>query len=348
MALRQQPAPGPRAGPAARRRPAGVRRSTVPLVSDASDGGGPAPTSAPSEASALVEEARGLLDEGRNAAAAEAAGRAAALFAGAGDERAAARCQRLVADGLAAADHHEEALAVLKRARRTFVRLDPGGPDAAGCEAAAATSLRALGHSDEARRALHRAEHGFRGAAMPVRAAMCELDRAVLHHDEGDIDDAVALLERARATFLDERRPDLAAVGDFDLGVALLDGGHADDAIERFLSARDIFASLDEQADEASCDLNLGVALHAVGRSDEARLALRRARTAFRDLGRDRDAEQAEHDLDVIDGLVDPDTAELSVLRDLGEVPPELVGLAAQLDPPTDPGLPAVADRETD
>ncbi len=303
------------------------------------DAGRPA---ADDDASALVVVARAHLDAGRHRAAAEAAGRAAALFGDEGDDRAAARAQRLAADGLALADRHDDALALLKRARRTFVRLDPTGPDAAGCEAAAARSLRALGHGEEARRALHRAERAYEASGMPVRVAMCELDRAVLHHDEGDVDAAVALLETARSTFLDHRRPDLAAVGDFDLGVALLDGGHADDAIERFLGARAIFASLERRADEASCDLNLGVALHAVGRSDEARRALRRARAAFRDLGRDRDAEQAEHDLDVIDGLVDPDTAELSVLRDLGEVPPELVGMAAQLDPPTDPGVPAV------
>lgn len=286
----------------------------------------------------LLDEARRLRADGESLPAAETAGRAAAVYREGGDELQAARAQRLAADALADADHHEDALALLKRARRVFVRADAAGPDAAGAEAAAARSLRALGHTEESRRALHRAERGYSVSGMPVRAAMCVLDRAVLHHDEGDVADAIELLDGARQTFLDHRRPDLAAVGDFDLGVALLDGGRADDAIERFLGARGIFTSLGRKGDEASCDLNLGVALHAVGRSDEARLALRRARAAFRDLGRDRDAEQAEHDLDVLDGLVDPDTAELSVLRDLGEVPPELVTLAAQLDPPTDPG----------
>jgi tetratricopeptide (TPR) repeat protein len=291
----------------------------------------------------LIDEARHQRADGRPLEAAETAGRAAAVLRGEGDELAAARAQRLAADSLADADHHEDALGLLKRARRAFVRADPSGPDAAGAEAAAARSLRALGHVEESRRALHRAERGYRASGMPVRAAMCVLDRAVLHHDEGDVADAIALLDGARTTFLDHRRPDLAAVGDFDLGVALLDGGRADDAIERFLGARGIFTSLGRRGDEASCDLNLGVSLHAVGRSDEARHALRRARSVFRDLGRDRDAEQAEHDLDVLDGLVDPDTAELSVLRDLGEVPPELIGVAAQLDPPTDPsGVPAV------
>lgn len=295
----------------------------------------------------LVDEARLLRADGRPAEAAEAAGRAAAVFREDGDELAAARAQRLAADCLADGDRHEDALSLLKRARRVFVRDDPSGPDAAGAEAAAARSLRALGHHEESRRALHRAERGYSASGMPVRAAMCMLDRAVLHHDDGDVADAIELLDQARTTFLDHRRPDLAAVGDFDLGVALLDGGRADDAIERFLGARSIFTTLGRTGDEASCDLNLGVALHAVGRSDEARLALRRARAAFRDLGRDRDAEQAEHDLDVLDGLVDPDTAELSVLRDLGEVPPELVSMAARLDPPTDPsGVPAVPAEE--
>jgi tetratricopeptide (TPR) repeat protein len=291
----------------------------------------------------LIDAARRLRADGRPLEAAETAGRATALLREQGDELGAARTQRLAADSLADADHHEDALALLKRARRVFVHHEPSGPDAAGAEAAAARSLRALGHTEESRRALHRAERGYAASGMPVRAAMCVLDRAVLHHDEGDVADAIALLDTARQTFLDHRRPDLAAVGDFDLGVALLDGDRADDAIERFLGARGIFTSLGRTGDEASCDLNLGVALHAVGRSDEARLALRRARAAFRDLGRDRDAEQAEHDLDVLDGLVDPDTAELSVLRDLGEVPPELVTMAAKLDPPTDPsGVPAV------
>ncbi|HEX7133169.1 MAG TPA: tetratricopeptide repeat protein [Iamia sp.] len=291
----------------------------------------------------LIDAARQLRADGHPVEAAEAAGRATAVLRDQGDELGAARAQRLAADALADADHHEDALALLKRARRVFVGDDPSGPDAAGAEAAAARSLRALGHTEESRRALHRAERGYAASGMPVRAAMCVLDRAVLHHDDGDVADSIELLDAARTTFLDHRRPDLAAVGDFDLGVALLDGDRADDAIERFLGARGIFTSLGRRGDEASCDLNLGVALHAVGRSDEARLALRRARTVFRDLGRDRDAEQAEHDLDVLDGLVDPDTAELSVLRDLGEVPPELVTMAAQLDPPTDPsGVPAV------
>lgn len=279
---------------------------------------------------------------GRHAAAAGLAGRAAALLHE--DQRpvAAARAQRLAADCLAEGDRHGEALALLKRARRAFVVDDPSGADAAGAEAAAARSLRALGRVDEARRALHRAEQGFTAAGMPVRTAICVLDRAVLHHDEGEAADAVDLLDQARAVFLDHRRPDLAAVSDFDLGVALLDDGRAEDAVERFMGARSIFGSLERRADEAACDLNLGVALHAVGRTDEAGRALRRARAAFRDLGRDRDAEQAEHDLDVLDGLVDPDTAELSVLRDLGEVPPDLVTMAARLDPPTDPDLPAI------
>mgnify|MGYP006991307481 CR=1 FL=1 len=48
----------------------------------------------------------------------------------------------------------------------------------------------------------------------------------------------------------------------------------------------------------------------------------------------------------MLDGLVDPDTAELSVLRDLGEVPPELVEMAARLDPPTDPVAPVVDDAD--
>lgn len=304
----------------------------------------------------LVVDPRDLLDQARRSradgdvqGAAEAAAEAATLLLDAGDEAGAARAQRLAADCLADAEQHREALTLLKKARRVFVAIDPNGPDAAGAEGAAARSLRALGHTEEARRALHRAEAGYTASDMPVRAAICMLDRAVLHHDEGDIQASVDLLDEARTTFIARRRPDLAAVGDFDLGVALLDGGRADDAIERFLGARGIFTSLNRTGDEASCDLNLGVALHAVGRTDEARRALRRARTAFRELGRDRDAEQAEHDLDVLDGLVDPDTAELSVLRDLGQVPPELVPLAAQLDPPTDPGgVPVVGDDTAD
>lgn len=292
----------------------------------------------------LVDEARRARADGHARQAAEGAAEAAALLLERGDEMAAARADRLAADALADAESHAEALAVLKRARRVFVRSDPTGPDAAGTEAAAARSLRALGHTEEARRALHRAEAGYAASDLPVRAAMCVLDRAVLHHDEGDSEAAIDLLEQARATFIAHRRPDLAAVGDFDLGVALLDGGRAEDAVERFLGARGIFTSLNRKGDEASCDLNLGVALHAVGRTDEARLALGRARAAFRQLGRTRDAEQAEHDLDVLDGLVDPDTAELSVLRDLGQVPPELVTMASRLDPPTDPGgVPTVA-----
>lgn len=291
---------------------------------------------------ALVVLALALRAEGRELDAAEAAGRATAAFhaVDGGSEAAglaAARAQRLAADCLADADRHEDALGLLKRARRAFVGTAPEGPDTAGVEVAAARSLRAIGRSVEAGRALHRAEAAFAGAGMPVRAAVCAVDRAVLLHDEGDITEAVGLLVEARATFLAHRRPDLAAACDFDLGVALLDNGQADDAIERFVGARGIFASLGRTADEAACDLNMGVALAAVNRADEARQALRRARTAFRDLGRDRDAEQAEHDLDVLDGLVDPDTAELSVLRDLGEVPPDVDALAARLDEPPAP-----------
>ena len=282
-------------------------------------------------AAALVQQAVALRDAGRALDGAEVAGRAVALFHRSEQALPAARAQRLAADCLADADHHTDALGLLKRARRAFVAADPLGPDAAGAEAAAARSLRALGHVEESRRALHRAEAAFTEAGMPVRAAVCLLDRAVLLHDDGDVADAIELLAEAKATFLAHRRADLAAVGDFDLGVALLDGGRAEDAIERFLGARGIFASLGRRADEAACDLNMGVALHAVGRTDEARQALRRARNAFRDLGRDRDVEQAEHDLDVLDGLVDPDTAELSVLRTLGEVPPEVTGLTDQL-----------------
>ena len=300
-----------------------------------------------SRARALAALAAAQRGAGHPLEGAQAAGRAAAVFRRLGLDLAAARVQRLAADCLADADRHDDALGLLKRARRTFVaaaRDDARSPDVAGAEAAAARSLRALGLIEESRRALHRAERGYLEAEMPVRAATCVLDRAVLHHDEGDVAAAVALLGEARSTFLAHRRPDLAAVCDFDLGVALLDDGRADDAIERFVVARQIFASLRRRADEAACELDMGVALHAVGRSGEARQALRRARDAFRDLGRDRDAEQAEHDLDVLDGLVDPDTAELTVLRDLGEVPEELAVLAARLDPATDPqGLPFVA-----
>lgn len=273
---------------------------------------------------ALTALARHERAEGRALEAAELAGRSAAAHHRAGQALATARAQRLAADCLADADRHEDALALLKRARRAFVADDPTGPDVAGVEAAAARSLRALGLLEESRAALHRAERTYLSASMPVRAAVCRLDRAVLLHDEGDAADAAELLTEARATFLAHRRPDLAAVSDFDLGVALLDDGRAEDAIERFVQARGIFASLDRRADQAACDLNMGVALHAVGRSEEARHALRRARATFRDLGRDRDAEQAEHDLDVLDGLVEPDTAELSVLRDLGEIPADV------------------------
>lgn len=282
---------------------------------------------------ALVALALACREEGRALDGAEEAGRAVAAFREADRPVAAARAQRLAADCLADADHHEDALGLLRRARRIFVATDPQGPDTAGCEAAAARSLRAIGRTVEAGGALHRAEEIYAAAGMPVRAAICAADRAVLLHDEGEVTEAVTLLAEARATFLAHRRPDLAAVGDFDLGVALLDNGQADDAIERLLGARRIFASLARRADEAACDLNMGVALHAVGRTDEARNALRRARATFRDLGRDRDAEQAEHDLDVLDGLVDPDTAELSVLRDLGEVPAEVDALTARAEP---------------
>ncbi len=223
--------------------------------------------------SALARHERG---RGRAMEAAELAGRAAAAHHRAGAVLATARAQRLAADCLADADRHEDALGLLKRARRAFVDDDPKGADVAGVEAAAARSLRALGLLEESRAALHRAERTFLAASMPVRAAVCRLDRAVLLHDEGDPADAAELLIEARATFLAHRRPDLAAVSDFDLGVALLDDGRADDAIERFVQARGIFASLDRRADEAACDLNMGVALHAVGRSDEARHALRR------------------------------------------------------------------------
>lgn len=302
---------------------------------------------------ALLARALERRAAGHGAEGAELAGRAVAALHRADRSVAAARAQRLAADCLADVDHHEDALALLKRARRAFVADDPQGPDSAGCEVAAARSLRAIGRTVEAARALHRAEQAYRAAGMPVRAAVCALDRAVLLHDEGEAAEAVELLARARATFLDHRRPDLAAVSDFDLGVALLDNGQADDAIERLQSARGIFASLDRQADEAACDLNMGVALHAVGRTDEARHALRRARATFRDLGRGRDAEQAEHDLDVLDGLVDPDTAELSVLRDLGEVPPEVGDLAARLPaaaPPSSPveAVPALEPARSD
>lgn len=291
---------------------------------------------------ARVDLAVTLRAAGRSLEAAEEAGRAVTVLRD--DERplAAARAQRLAADCLADADRHEDALGLLKRARRAFVAVDARGPDAAGTEAAAARSLRALGKTTESARALHRAQDGFDAAGMPVRAAICRLDRAVLLHDGGDVADAVELLAEARATFVAHRRPDLAAVCDFDLGVALLDVGQAEDAIERFVGARGIFTSLARRADHAACDLNMGVALAAVGRTDEARNALRRARTAFRDLGRGRDAEQAEHDLDVLDGLVDPDTAELSVLRDLGEVPAAVSDLAAGLTDPATGENPAL------
>ncbi len=302
----------------------------------------------PGRGLALVDLAVTLRVAGRALEGAEEAGRAVTALRD--DERplAAARAQRLAADCLADADHHEDALGLLKRARRAFVAVDPQGPDAAGTEAAAARSLRALGKSTESGHALHRAETGFDAADMPVRAAICRLDRAVLLHDGGDVADAVELLTSARATFVAHRRPDLAAVCDFDLGVALLDDGRAEDAIERFVGARGIFTSLARRADHAACDLNMGVALAAVGRTEEARNALRRARTAFRDLGRGRDAEQAEHDLDVLDGLVDPDTAELSVLRELGEVPEAVSDLAATLTDPTTGESPAVGPSPTD
>ncbi len=285
---------------------------------------------------ALVDLALTLRAAGRSLDGAAEAGRAVAALHGEERSLAAARAQRLAADCLADADRHEDALGLLKRARRAFVRLDPRGPDAAGTEAAAARSLRALGQTTESGHALHRAEAGFGAAAMPVRAAICRLDRGVLLHDDGDVADAVELLTEVRSTFVSHRRPDLAAVCDFDLGVALLDQGRAEDAIERFQRAHGIFTSLARRTDQAACDLNLGVALAAVGRTDEARSALHRAQTAFRDLGRGRDAEQAEHDLDVLDGLVDPDTAELSVLRDLGEVPDPLAEGAPVSEADTD------------
>lgn len=292
--------------------------------------------SAADRARALTVLASALRSGGYALDGAETAGRAVSAFHERDDALAAARAQRLAADCLADVDRHEDALGLLKRARRVFVAHDAHGPDAAGTEVAAARSLRSLGHASASSRALHRAELAFTAAGMPVRAAVCRLDRAVLLHDDGDVADAIALLVEARHTFTAHRRPDLAAVGDFDLGVALLDDGQAEDAIDRFLGARGIFSSLaDRRADEAACDLNMGVALHALGRTDEARYALRRARDAFRDLGRDRDAEQAEHDLDVLDGLVDPDTAELSVLRVLGEVPGDVKDLAARLDEET-------------
>ncbi|CAN5581229.1 MAG: hypothetical protein ACR2JF_11585 [Iamia sp.] len=289
-------------------------------------------SSAADEGPALLELAITLRAAGRALEGAEVAGRAVTALHRLERAVPAARAQRLAADCLADGDHHEDALALLKRARRTFVASQPKGPDAAGTEAAAARSLRALGKISESGHALHRAEAGFLAAEMPVRAAVCRLDRGVLLHDGGDVADAIELLTEARATFVAHRRPDLAAVCDFDLGVALLDDGRAEDAIERFVGARGIFTSLARRADHAACELNMGVALAAVGRTEEARNALRRARTAFRDLGRGRDAEQAEHDLDVLDGLVDPDTAELSVLRQLGEVPAEVSGLAEALD----------------
>lgn len=292
----------------------------------------PTVTPATTEGSNLVADALAHRGAGRSREAAEVAGRAVSAFLRADQALPAARAQRLAADCLADGDHHADALGLLKRARRTFVAADPTGPDVAAAEVAAARSLRALGRLSEARRALVRAEAGFRAAAMPVRVAICHVDRAVLLHDGGSVAEAVALLDEARSTFLHHRRPDLAAVGDFDLGVALLDDGRAEDAIERFFGARVIFSSLERRADQAACDLNMGVALHAVGRSDEAGHALRRARAAFRELGRERDAEQAEHDLDVLDGLVDPDTAEMSVLRDLGEVPPAMAQMAVHLD----------------
>lgn len=287
--------------------------------------------SAADEGPALVQLAITLRAAGRALDGAEAAGRAVTALHQMERNLAAARAQRLAADCLADGDRHEDALVLLKRARRTFVGVDPKGPDAAGTEAAAARSLRALGKISESGHALHRAEAGFLAAAMPVRAAVCRLDRGVLLHDGGDVADAITLLTQARSTFVEHRRPDLAAVCDFDLGVALLDEGRADDAIERFVGARGIFTSLARRADHAACELNMGVALAAVGRPDEARNALRRARAAFRDLGRGRDAEQAEHDLDVLDGLVDPDTAELSVLRELGEVPTDVSEMAGAL-----------------
>jgi tetratricopeptide (TPR) repeat protein len=310
-----------------------------------------APTAA-DRARALTALASALRSGGHALDGAETAGRAVSAFHERDDELAAARSQRLAADCLADAERHEDALGLLKRARRVFVAHDVTGPDAAGTEVAAARSLRALGHASASSQALHRAERAFTAAGMPVRAAVCRLDRAVLLHDDGDVADAIALLVEAHRTFTTHRRPDLAAVGDFDLGVALLDDGQAEDAIERFVRARGIFSSLDRRADEAACDLNMGVALHALGRTDEARHALRRARTAFRDLGRDRDAEQAEHDLDVLDGLVDPDTAELSVLRVLGEVPGDVKDLAARLDEETvdvsDSGPPPPPSRPRD
>lgn len=298
-----------------------------------------------SRAAAVVHLARTLHRAGRATEAGHSAAVAAELFEALGDARHAARAARLQADALAATGRHAEALGRLRIARRVFVAEDPTGADAAGCEAAAAFSLRAIGRVADARAALERGRAAYVVGGMPVRAAKCDVDLAVLDHAEGRLQAAADRLVSARAVFLAHRQAELAATCDFDLGVALLDSGAAEDAIERCLQARSIFAERNREGDEAACDLNLGVALQAVGRTEEARRALERARDAFAGLGRERDAAQADHDLDVLDGLVAPDTAEMSVLRAIGEVPGDDSAIGGDRDAPSWPARDAPADR---
>jgi tetratricopeptide (TPR) repeat protein len=259
----------------------------------------------------LLAAAAELLQAGEAVPAERMARRAVNALDAAHCGLAAARARRLRADALGALERYAEALEAYDQAREAFAAEDAPAADIAGCDGGTAACQRGLGDHGQARDLLAIAAAGYREAGLRGRAAICDLDRAVLVHAGGDAEGAVSLLADARRTLVALRRLDALAACDFNLGVALADAGRPDAAIAAWQEAQSRFDRLGDESRAAGCHQNLGVALLAQEQLVEARTELWEARRTFARLGEVEPAAECDDNLGaVLRALGDEDRAD--------------------------------------